>query len=53
MAGFASLQEKLQPIVSDPLFPSDPEVYLDWIPRVSRFSFEAGRAIRRQETAAA
>lgn len=53
MAGFAALQEKLQRVLADPSFPTQPDVYLEWIPRVSRFSFEAGRAIRRQETAAA
>jgi hypothetical protein len=53
IAGFAALQDKIQPILANPLFPSDPRIYLEWIPRVSRFSFEAGRAIRRQETAAA
>lgn len=37
------LEKKIAPIVRQPLFPSSPSVYRFWIPRVSRFSFDAGK----------
>ena len=42
----AALNEKLRPITSDAAFPNTPEVFLEWLPRVSRFSFEVGRVIQ-------
>jgi hypothetical protein len=39
------LQEKLRPIVSDPNFPQAPALFAEWIPRVSRFSFDVGRSV--------
>jgi hypothetical protein len=40
-----AFQERIRPIVSDPAFPSAPDLLRDWLPRVSRFSFDVGRAI--------
>jgi outer membrane biosynthesis protein TonB len=39
------LSEKLVPLTSESTFPNAPEVFLEWIPRVSRFSFEVGRVV--------
>jgi hypothetical protein len=44
--GLNSLQEKILPIIADEDFPDDTELFLEWIPRVSRFSFDVARAIR-------
>jgi hypothetical protein len=44
-AALLRLQEMIRPIVSDPGFPRAPELYSEWIPRVSRFSFDVGRAV--------
>jgi hypothetical protein len=41
--GVATLCEKLLPLVAQPGFPHAPELFGEWIPRVSRFSFELGR----------
>lgn len=41
-----ALEGKLNPIVSDPAFPNTAEVFLEWLPRVSRFSFEVGRVLQ-------
>jgi hypothetical protein len=46
LPAFETLTEKIRPIVSDPAFPDDPAVFLEWLPRVSRFSFELGRIVR-------
>lgn len=35
-----ALDKKLEPITSDSTFPNTPEIFHEWIPRVSRFSFE-------------
>jgi len=43
--GFADLDEEIRPIVTDAGFPGGADIYLDWLPRVSRFSFEVGRAV--------
>jgi hypothetical protein len=40
------LEEKIRPIVTDEGFPNNTEQFLEWIPRVSRFSFDIGRAIQ-------
>lgn len=40
------LQEKVRHIVGDHQFPDAPELILEWLPRVSRFSFEVGRAMQ-------
>jgi hypothetical protein len=39
------LQADLKPIVSQSSFPRGHEIYRHWLPRVARFSFEAGRAV--------
>jgi hypothetical protein len=39
--------ERLDPIISSNGFPSDASLLVEWIPRVSRFSFEVGRAIQK------
>lgn len=39
------LKDKLHPIVSAPQFPHSAELFKYWIPRVSRFSFDVGRAV--------
>jgi hypothetical protein len=39
------LRERVSEIVSDSSFPRSPEIFVHWLPRVSRFSFEIGRAI--------
>jgi len=43
---FSSLWKKIEKIVTDPDFPDDPRAYVDWVPRVSRFSFDVGRAVQ-------
>lgn len=43
---FIALEEKIQPIIAESGFPSSSEVFLEWIPRVSRFSFDLGRVIQ-------
>ena len=42
----AALRDKVSEIVGDSTFPRSPELFFYWLPRVSRFSFEIGRAIR-------
>jgi hypothetical protein len=42
----AALREKVAEIVGDNTFPRSPELFAEWLPRVSRFSFEIGRAIK-------
>jgi hypothetical protein len=41
-----ALREKVAEIVADNTFPRSPDLFAEWLPRVSRFSFEIGRAIR-------
>jgi hypothetical protein len=41
----ALLRERVSEIVSESSFPRSPELFANWLPRVSRFSFEIGRAI--------
>jgi hypothetical protein len=43
---FVALEEKIKAIVSDNSFPDSSELVLEWVPRVSRFSFEVARAIQ-------
>jgi hypothetical protein len=50
---FADLKEDIRPIVTDAGFPGGADVYLEWLPRVSRFSFEVGRAVHANGAAAA
>lgn len=45
-SGFKALQDKIRPIVTNAYFPHVKELFLEWIPRVSRFSFEVGRAVQ-------
>jgi hypothetical protein len=45
-ARIAELQAQLKSIVTDATFPRAVELYREWMPRVARFSFEVGRAIR-------
>lgn len=40
-----NLNEKLRPVTSESTFPNAPDVFLEWIPRVARFSFEVGRVV--------
>jgi KAP family P-loop domain len=42
----AALRDKVSEIVADSTFPRSPELFFYWLPRVSRFSFEIGRAVR-------
>jgi len=44
-----TLQAKIRPIIDDPQFPHDPELFEYWIPRVARFSFDVGRAIEYRD----
>lgn len=39
------LQEKIRPIVGDAAFPTSADLIREWLPRVSRFSFDVGRAV--------
>jgi polyhydroxyalkanoate synthesis regulator phasin len=41
--------EKLDPIIASRAFPGHALLLVEWIPRVSRFSFEVGRAIQKME----
>jgi hypothetical protein len=41
-----ALREKVAEIVADNAFPRSPDLFAEWLPRVSRFSFEIGRAIK-------
>lgn len=43
---FAAIEKKIGPVVSDEGFPNDSGLFLEWIQRVSRFSFDIGRAIQ-------
>ena len=43
---FKALQDKIRPIITNDSFPKVKELFLEWIPRVSRFSFEVGRAVQ-------
>jgi hypothetical protein len=43
--GFRAIEEKVRPIVADPLFPHAAELFIEWIPRVARFSFEVGHGL--------
>jgi hypothetical protein len=42
---FAGLEKDIRPIVTDEGFPCGADIYLEWLPRVSRFSFEVGRTV--------
>jgi hypothetical protein len=42
----AALRQKVAEIVADNTFPRSPDLFAEWLPRVSRFSFEIGRAIK-------
>jgi hypothetical protein len=44
-ASFNDLEERMRPIITDSGFPQARGVYLEWLPRVSRFSFELGRTL--------
>ena len=48
---FSALDDKIRPIISDKLFPRAPNLFAEWLPRVSRFSFEVGRAMQPFEAA--
>lgn len=50
---FRALEEKIRPVVTDTGFPDAPAVYLEWLPRVSRFSFDVGRAVQAGSVAGA
>jgi hypothetical protein len=39
------LQEKIRPIVGDAAFPGSADLMKEWLPRVSRFSFDVGRSV--------
>lgn len=39
--------ERLDPIIASKAFPGHASLLVEWIPRVSRFSFEVGRAIQK------
>jgi len=39
------LHEKIRPIVGDAAFPASADLIREWLPRVSRFSFDVGRAV--------
>lgn len=43
----APVLERLDPIIALKAFPGDASLLVEWIPRVSRFSFEVGRAIQK------
>ncbi|SPE22357.1 hypothetical protein SBA3_10008 [Candidatus Sulfopaludibacter sp. SbA3] len=43
--GLSILQEKIRPILSDANFPRGHKLFAEWIPRVSRFSFDVGRSV--------
>jgi hypothetical protein len=43
---FVAIEKKLRPVVSDEGFPNDSDLFLEWVLRVSRFSFDIGRAIQ-------
>ncbi|MDT5270210.1 MAG: hypothetical protein QOH49_2396 [Acidobacteriota bacterium] len=43
---YLALEEKIKPIVSDEGFPNNAGEFSTWISRVSRFSFEIGRAVQ-------
>jgi hypothetical protein len=45
-SALAELEERIRPIIAERGFPNTPEVFLEWIPRVSRFSFELNRIVR-------
>jgi hypothetical protein len=45
-APYLALEEKIKPIVSDEGFPNNAGEFSTWISRVSRFSFEIGRAVQ-------
>jgi hypothetical protein len=45
-AAAAALSAKVEPIINDGGFPNTAEVFLEWLPRVSRFSFEVGRVVQ-------
>lgn len=49
----AALAAKLEPIINDSSFPGSADVFLEWLPRVSRFSFEIGRVVQPLGTATA
>lgn len=36
------------PVVTDLQFPAVPSIYTSWLPKVSRFSFDVGRALDAQ-----
>ncbi|MEK6334566.1 MAG: P-loop NTPase fold protein [Acidobacteriota bacterium] len=42
----AALMKRIEPVVTESVFPNEPDLFLDWIPRVSRFSFEVGRVLQ-------
>ena len=43
----APVLERLDPIIASTAFPGHASLLIEWIPRVSRFSFEVGRAIQK------
>jgi hypothetical protein len=46
---FARLGKEIGPIVNVPSFPQTAPVFLEWLPKVSRFSFEVGRAVQLRD----
>jgi hypothetical protein len=40
-----AMQNKLQPIISDPAFPISSEIFVHWLPQVARFSFDVGKSL--------
>jgi hypothetical protein len=49
---FATLAEALDPLITDLQFPKASSIYTGWLPKVSRFSFDVGRALDTQTSRA-
>jgi hypothetical protein len=45
--GFANLEDRVRPLLSDGAVPTAPATFAYWLPRVARFSFEAGQALQQ------
>jgi hypothetical protein len=43
----AALERRLDAVIRSAALPAGPEAYTKWIPRVARFSFDAGKAVQR------
>lgn len=45
-----AIQSRLNPLMRDPAFPRSPDLFIEWLPQVAKFSFDVGKSLVYAET---